>query len=211
VTSSPDRRTRRCLGRPRRTFDARASRVETSQTDWKGRVPSDLVAVEILSGGPPGHRVVGLAESEGSGTLARIRVAGRAAVGRRPKRPRGRGEAPYRAREGASHPWRPLAHRSGARSDRVPRREPPVRCPRPRVRDRSSHDRCAPRRVRDPRPRSPTRTGDASSSRRRRRAPSSPSGASVGEIDLLIHRVGRDGPDGAAPDRTEVEEQDRQS
>jgi hypothetical protein len=168
------------------------------------------VVVEILSRGPPDRRVVGVAKSEGGGTMARIRVAGRAALGRGPERPRGRSEAPYLAREGASHAWRPLAHRSGARTDRLPRREPPVRRPRPRVRDRSSLDRRAPRRVRDPRPRSQTHTGDASPSRRRRRAPSA-SGASIGEIDLLIHRVGRDRADGAAPDRMEVEEQDRQS
>jgi hypothetical protein len=41
--------------------------------------------------------------------------------------------------------------------------------------------------------------------------PPPPSRASVGEIDLLIHRVGRDRAHGAAPDRTEVQEQDRQS
>ena len=48
--------------------------------------------------------------------------------------------------------------------------------------------------------------------RQRDRAPSAAlQGSSVGEIDLLIHRVGRDRAHGAAPDRTKVEEQDRQS
>jgi hypothetical protein len=164
----------------------------TDPRGLEGRRSEDGMVVEILARRPAGDGVVGMEESSRAGPLVPVRVACRAAVVDRPRRPHRGSSAPHRVRERGTDPGSTVADRSRARADRFPRWLSPSGRPRPRVLHRERHPRGASRRVCGPRSWSPAHPADARS-RPRSRASSSPARTPLREIDPLIRRIGRTG------------------